>query len=150
MALLLIDGYNAIRRIPRFRRVEGGGLASGREAFLMALEEYAAASGHAAIVVFDGAGRPAGDAALSTHETFAGVDVLFSKRGQSADTMLADLLRRLRAGEVEGYAHAGAPGEIIVISDDIEVRDAAFALGGFARSPDMLDEAMRGVREITY
>ncbi len=144
MATLIIDGYNAIRRIERFLAAEKGGLEAGRDALLMALEAYGAATGMEIIVVFDGGGRPAGDEALGRATSFAGVDVIYSGRGQSADFEIDRILKTYAKERKQN------PYDLILVTDDFGIRDDAMGCGAFVASPDDLDRAMMEGRALPY
>lgn len=148
MAHIIVDGYNMIRRLHRFLLAESAGLAAGRDALLMALEEFGAQYGHAITVVFDGAGRPLfGDAELPSYERFAGIDVLFSGRGQSADEVISKLIALERKQSCSGES---PPNDLLLITDDFGLRDEAIACGAFVRSPTEFLEAMEGRRPLAY
>ena len=127
MAHIIVDGYNMIRRLHRFLLAESSGLSTGRDALLMALEEFGARRGHAITVVFDGAGRPVfDDARLPSFERFAGIDVVFSGRGQSADEVISKLIALERE---RGASGDGAPCDLLLVTDDVELRDEAIMRG---------------------
>ncbi len=91
MALhLLIDGYNLIRRCPELARLDREDLARGREALLARLAVYRRVKAHRITVVFDGAGAPVG---LPERDRKAGIRVLFSRGGETADRLIARLAR---------------------------------------------------------
>ncbi|MBT3181929.1 MAG: hypothetical protein HN337_05400 [Deltaproteobacteria bacterium] len=132
-----------IRRIPRFIEGERDGLASGREKLLIELEDYGARMGVQIAVVFDGGTRPhsyVGE--LPSFEGFAGIDVFFSKRGQSADQNIVEIAggilkkKRYRGVDVEEM-------DVIVVSDDIILNDDVKELGAYLVSPASLEYAMR-------
>ncbi len=94
MALhLLIDGYNLIRRSPELARLDREDLARGREALLARLAAYRCVKAHRITVVFDGAGAPVG---LPERDRKAGIRVLFSRGGETADRLIARLAREER------------------------------------------------------
>lgn len=98
MTLLVIDGYNLIRRTPELKRVEeAGGLEAGREALERLLAGCAARPGVRVIVVYDGApGRTA---------SVGGIEVRFSA---CADETVVELAR----------AHAAAGEQVRAVSSD--------------------------------
>jgi hypothetical protein len=96
----LVDGYNVIRRVSRFRRVEEErGLEAGREALLEAIRASPRLRSARVEVVFDGASRegPAG-------RSDSRLRVAFSP---SADAAIVARLRSI-----------GAPGEVSVVTAD--------------------------------
>jgi len=58
--LLIIDGYNLIRRVPVLARAESLSLETGRSRLFECLARYRSRTGHRILVVFDGA--PGGEA----------------------------------------------------------------------------------------
>jgi len=143
MAHIIVDGYNFIRRVPRFLEAEGRSLEEGRYELLLALEEYAAGHGYRVTVVFDGGSRPAHmGPELPRREKFAGIDIIFSDMGRSADSEIMELIAKLREQRArgEGWPEGGE----IVVSDDLEIRDHALELGAFTKSTEDLIDAMEG------
>lgn len=83
---IVVDGYNLIRQSGAFRSAERiGGLESGREALLRSLSQYRTVKSHAITVVFDGGLGPAN---AKHRERRAGVDIVFSRVGESADCVI--------------------------------------------------------------
>ncbi len=149
MPHIIIDGYNFIRRVPRFLKAEGEGLEEGRYALLAALEEYAAGCGYRVTVVFDGGARPAHiDADFPREDKFAGIDIVYSDRGQSADTAIAEMLVSLGKERRDGSAYPG-DGEIVV-TDDLGIRDEAIEKGAFVKSTEELMEAMEQKKRLAF
>ncbi len=149
MPHLIVDGYNFIRRVPRFLAAEGEGLEEGRYAFLLALEEYAAMLGYRVTVVFDAGARPEHmDEGFPREEKFAGIDIVFSERGQSADTAIVKLLHKIREERKEGRAYPD-DGEIVV-TDDFGIRDDVLEKGAFVKSTDDLFRAMEEKERLSY
>ena len=122
--VLVVDGYNAIRESPRYRRLIDEDLTDpvlhdvyvrAREALLADVAAFA--QGHyAATVVFDGFGNP--DPERPPMRT-AGVDVVFSPSGVEADAVI----ERLVAQERE------AGREVTVITSDAGVQSTVFCEG---------------------
>jgi len=110
---IIIDGYNLIRQWPELEMLDRGDLQSGREALLQALQAYRRAKGHRITVVFDG--REQGGFS-ETVERSAGIDVRYSRRGETADAVIARLV-------AEGGAGA------VVVSSDREVAATARGFG---------------------
>ncbi len=149
MPHIIVDGYNIIRRIPHFLSAERKGLESGRYALLLALEEYAAAFGYRVTVVFDAGGRPLHlDAAVPRAEKFAGIDIIFSARGESADTAIEKLLAEIRNAKSDGLVPFDEAQ--VVVSDDLAIRDVAIEHGAFARSADELFDSMKAGKRLFF
>lgn len=116
MALhLIIDGYNLLAAAGRVAGT--GSLYSdmAREALLRDLAAYRQRKGHALTVVFDGwqQGQP-----IESREHRAGVQVIYSKRGERADQVIQRLAREYRS-------------HCAVVSSDHEIVNAAKAHGAF-------------------
>jgi predicted RNA-binding protein with PIN domain len=83
---VIIDGYNLLALTGNTR----GGMQSemARESFVRLLAGYRHRKGHAVTVVFDGWqwGQP-----IESHEHRAGVEVIYSKRGERADQVIERL-----------------------------------------------------------
>jgi len=106
---IIVDGYNLIRQWPELARLDRADLQSGREALLRELQWYRRAKGHRITVVFDG--REQGGFSEGTQNA-GGIGVRYSKRGETADSVIARLVAECGEGTV-------------VISSDREVADAA-------------------------
>lgn len=112
-ARLLIDGYNLLFASSVFASPAGPPtLQRTRDALLQFLADKIEAKLLArTVVVFDATQAPSG---LPGELTFAGMQVLFSRRGQEADELLEDLIAAHRA-----------PRELLVVSSDHRVQRAA-------------------------
>jgi predicted RNA-binding protein with PIN domain len=149
MTHLIIDGYNVIRRVPSFLRAEREGLESGRSTLLLALEDYASAHGYGVTVVFDGGSRPREFMpALARQERFAGIDLIFSERGETADTAIVRLVEERRSARQQGIEHC--EGDDIVVSDDYAIRDEVLEHGAFVMAVQELFKAMQQKQRLHY
>jgi predicted RNA-binding protein with PIN domain len=106
---IIVDGYNVIRQWPELAMLDRADLQSGREALLVELRDYRRAKGHRITVVFDG--REQGGFSEAA-EQVGGIGVRYSRRGETADAVIARL------------ASEGGEGAVVV-SSDREVLDAA-------------------------
>jgi uncharacterized protein len=116
---ILIDGYNVIRNTPGLAAAERVSLQAGRAALLAQIVARYRHTPHTAVVVFDGNGSIETTTALAK-----GVrgQVVFTCCGESADMVITRIAARERA--------CGA--EVVVVSDDIEVRAGVGTIGGQA------------------
>lgn len=126
--LILIDGYNAIRRTPGLRAAEArGGLEAGREALLGWLAGRYRATPHAVVVVFDG---------NEAHEReerrprWSRCRIVYTRAGSSADEVIARIAAEERA--------RGA--EVVMFSDDGALGAAVAESGAMAKSVATLAE----------
>ena len=94
---IVIDGYNVIRRSATFAPLDRRDIAEGRNAFLAALSAYRRRKGHRITVVFDAWER---GASSEQSAQVAGVNVVFSRRGELADQTILRLAEKAAAGSV--------------------------------------------------
>jgi predicted RNA-binding protein with PIN domain len=110
---LIIDGYNLLGA--RAGRLDGTDLETAREHLLRDLAGYRQRKGHPVTVVFDGWHQ---GAASERREHRAGVEVVYSRRGERADQVIQRL--------AEEFGR-----DCAVVSSDREVADFARARGAF-------------------
>lgn len=135
---ILIDGYNLLYAWERYRKSRDyqsysllhswPSLAPGqpryaaaaRDELIQRLTLYQDVIGTPITIFFDGIGAAGGmPAAASTPE----MEVLYSKRGQTADQM------------IERAAHRfAAYGEVLAVTNDVAERETVLSLGGMASS----------------
>ena len=106
---ILVDGYNLIRQWPELAMLDRADLQSGREALLQELRGYQRAKRHRVTVIFDG--RERGGISGGT-EKAGGIEVRYSRQGETADEVIAQLVAKAGAGAV-------------VVSSDREIQAAA-------------------------
>lgn len=93
MRVLLVDGYNLIYSHPRLSSLVERDPESAREELLGELAPLASPSNYQAVtVVFDAAGSRNPEPVL---EERAGMSVIFTRRGQSADAFIEGAARRM-------------------------------------------------------
>lgn len=124
MALVrvLVDGYSLLHGWPELAEGRPRYSAAARDELVQMLAQYADASGTPVTIVFDGS-RPRGGPPQS--ETHAGVEILFSRSGQTADQIIERVTHRMKPF-----------GEALVVTDDHAERDMVISLGGLAMSCD--------------
>ncbi len=106
---IIVDGYNVIRQWPELAMLDRGDLQAGRDALLQQLQAYRRTRGHRITVVFDG--REQGGFSETTASA-GGIDVRYSRRGETADIVISRLVAEGGAG-------------IVVVSSDREVASTA-------------------------
>ena len=125
---LIIDGYNLLARIGG-----SGGLQSerAREALLRDLAAYRQRKGHAVTVVFDGwqHGQP-----TEEREHRAGVQVIYSKRGERADQVIQRLAREYGS-------------DCAIVSSDHEIVATARAHGAFVMGAQEFSDKVRSLSQ---
>lgn len=127
---ILVDGYSLLHSWTALAPGKARHSAAAREELIHRLTQYHDACGTPITVVFDGAGskREAG----GTPEN-AGVEILYSRAGQTADQMIERAAFRLKS-----Y------GEVLVVTDDFAERDTVSAFGTMTSSCDSFIRTVDG------
>jgi predicted RNA-binding protein with PIN domain len=115
---ILVDGYSLLHNWPELAPGKPRHSAAAREELISRLTQYNDACGTPITIVFDGAGTQPEPRATRPR---GGVEVLYSRAGQTADQMIERATHRLL-----DY------GEVLVVTDDFAERDTVLALGGMA------------------
>ena len=82
---IIIDGYNVIRQSKQMRILDLRDMQEGRETLQDMLVEYRKKKGHRITIVFDGTNAISSD---TRRQRFRGIDILFSRHGETADTVI--------------------------------------------------------------
>jgi predicted RNA-binding protein with PIN domain len=92
---IAIDGYNFIKGVAGYQRLERVDLQKARERLIEDLARYKRIKGHSVTVVFDGIGDggPAGG-----RQRPRGIEVIYSRGGEKADEILKRLAEERRSG----------------------------------------------------
>lgn len=106
---IVIDGYNLIRQSPTLSTIEYRSLEEGREALLERLVSYKKVKHHSITVVFDGANA---DIHAERRTRRRGIDVVFSRPGELADSVIKRIVTRERE-------------RAVVVTSDREIADFA-------------------------
>ncbi|NVL89518.1 MAG: NYN domain-containing protein [Desulfobacterales bacterium] len=110
---IVIDGYNLIRQSPTLSTIEYSSLEKGREALLERLVFYKRIKHHSITVVFDGANA---DTHMERRTRRKGINVVFSRPGELADSVIKRIVTRERE-------------RAVVVTSDREVADFAAKKG---------------------
>lgn len=112
----IIDGYNAIHRIPQWADLLDKNLATAREALCSFCAEWLSNRKDAErfIVVFDGDSN----ASPFSSDAFKGVRIIYTPTGETADSRIVELVRS-----------STRPQDFVVVSDDGEVFRKSRAAG---------------------
>jgi uncharacterized protein len=113
---IIVDGYNLIRQSPELSRLDRRDIALGREALIAGLAAYRTIKPHRITVVFDGVDAPGLSPARDVQR---GIHIVFSRRGETADAVIARMARQERE-------------KALVVSSDAAVARAAHACGAAA------------------
>jgi predicted RNA-binding protein with PIN domain len=117
---ILVDGYSLLHNWPELAPGQPRHSARAREELIHVLTRYHDVTGTPITIFFDGSGAPAG---ASPSESPSGVEVLFSRAGQTADDL------------IERAAHRfSAYGEAMAVTDDVAERETVSGLGGLTSS----------------
>jgi predicted RNA-binding protein with PIN domain len=130
---VIIDGYNLIRQSHILSELDRLDLQKGREALVDRLASYKRNKLHKITIVFDGAN------ALSfsqTRDYIKGIGVMFSRGGESADTVI----KRMAQSERE---------KALVVSSDMDVVKVAESYGAATISSPEFEEKL-SISEYKY
>lgn len=122
MRYLIVDGHSVIFAWAELRSLHQRRTASARDELVRRLTQYQDATGIHVVVVFDGRGVKQGDATEP-----GGIQVFYSKTGQTADTIVERLCAR--------YAQEH---DLTVATDDHMERQTALSFGASTISSEML------------
>lgn len=89
MSLLVVDGYNIINSWPEFDELRRDNMELARLKLAEMLEEYAALLRQKVVLVFDAYRVKEG---VPFHGSFHGVEVVFTREGQTADVFIERLV----------------------------------------------------------
>lgn len=135
---MIIDGYNVIHLTPDRSRgqalnTEKGNLEKKRSRLIEKMINFSAYTGIKVIVVFDG---QSGLKSLSKKERFEGIEIVYSKKGQSADSVIESFLYREEN-----------PGSVTVATSDYALRDMVVGFGANCISALELREKLMEAEE---
>lgn len=89
---MIVDGYNIINNWPDLVKLKDESFDHSRDHLLDILSNYRALMGNKVIVVFDAHQVKGGS---EKRETIAGVDVIYSKEGETADMVIERIVSNL-------------------------------------------------------
>ena len=119
---ILVDGYNVIKRDALFQSARQRSFEAARHALITQLINRYRHTPHRVTVVFDGNAPQE----QTTHEQR--IRIIFSRAGESADSVIARLATQARA---EGS-------DVEMFSDDLEVQHAVRSVGGKTQTTSQL------------
>ena len=140
---IIIDGYNLIRQSAEYSALDAEDMQAGREALIQMMVAYKRLKKHRTTIVFDGADAlPASDRRYRA----GGVEVIFSRMGETADTVIKRLAAQQRekalvvSSDRDIISYCDTQGATTVASEEFEskVRMAtAMEAAGFEEKTDM-------------
>lgn len=115
--VLIVDGYNVLRSTGAYQHLCELDWETARAALISDVAAFAHGE-WSATVVFDGAGNPS---STGKERSVAGVDVVFSKAGTDADTVIESLAREARGrGKVVLVVTSDAATQWTVMGQGVE------------------------------
>ncbi|RPJ14049.1 MAG: hypothetical protein EHM30_10810 [Desulfobacteraceae bacterium] len=124
---IIIDGYNLIRQSPALSSLDRRDIQLGRSALLDLLASYKKTRSHRITVVFDGIG----DSVFSSQkEKIKGIEVRFSRRPDSADTVIKELA-------------SGCREKALIVSSDMDIIRFSEAKGAATISSPLFENKIR-------
>ncbi len=117
---ILVDGYSLLHNWPELAPGRAPYSAAARDALIHRLTQYQDAIGTPVTIFFDGASLPNG---RPTASNSTAVEVLYSRKGQTADEMIERAVHRF-----------GPYGEVLAVTDDHAERETVMSLGGSVAS----------------
>ena len=117
---ILVDGYSLLYKWRALAAGRPRNSATARDALIRQLTLYQDAMGTPVSVFFDGSGGPAGKPIASNSRE---IEVLYSRKGQTADQMIERAVHRF-----------ASYGEVLAVTDDHAERETVMSLGGNAAS----------------
>ncbi len=145
---VIVDAYNLIMTSAEYGAVRGGKMQGAREGLVRDIGRYKKVRGHKVTLVFDATGSGGIE---RTVEKIEGVNVIFTKREETADDVIIELVER------------GAGTERVVVTSDVAVLRGAKRRGaavitseGFERkmerafSEDETEEEMAPEKSSNY
>ena len=126
---ILVDGYSLLHHWEELAPAKPRHSFHARDALVAVLTQYQDSSGTPLTVIFDGGGAPPDTPKNETAK--GGIEVLFSKKGQTADQI------------IERVAHLMKPyGEVMAVTNDFAERETVISLGSVACSCENFIEMM--------
>jgi len=122
---IIIDGYNLIRQSKSLSILDLQDIQLGRDALVDMLAAYKKVKSHRITVVFDGTTDPVFS---QKQDRQKGISILFSHKGESADTVIKKMARKERqralvvSSDQDIVNSAAASGAATVSANDFENR----------------------------
>ncbi len=131
--LIIVDGYNIIFKDPDYQKIKDASLELARVRLIEDLANYQAYTGNDVKIVFDAANQ---DFQGERKAKVLGVEIIFTKKGQSADSCIERLAFRTNADRT-----------VIVATSDYSLQRVVFGKGIYRRTPAELLSEIGEVKE---
>ena len=126
---ILVDGYSLIHGWPPLAGGYPPFSEQARDTLVQKMQQFVDSAGTPVTIFFDGAQTKSGAGELSTRS----VEVLFSKKGQTADSLIERAAFRFKT-----Y------GDVLVVTDDRAEREVVHAMGALTQSCDSFGREVDG------
>lgn len=126
---ILVDGYSLIHGWPSMAGGYPPFSEQARDSLVQRMQQFVDASGTPVTVFFDGASTKGNVGEMSTRM----VEVLFSKKGQTADSLIERAAYRFKS-----Y------GDVLVVTDDGAEREIVHSMGALIQSCDSFGREVEG------
>lgn len=130
---LIVDGYNIIFAWPEFEKIKESGMDHARAKLVSVLADYAALVGQKIILVFD---AHQVKNAVERTETVDGIEVIYTRLGETADS----LIERLVGGLLDR-------GKVYVATYDQAEQVIVFGRGAYRLTPGELRAEVRQAKK---
>ncbi|MFH1563943.1 MAG: NYN domain-containing protein [Nitrospirota bacterium] len=144
MNILIVDGYNIINQWTGLKRelqktgLPGNGFEHARNELIEIMAEYQAFTGDKVVVVFDGYRT---NKSQITKSNELGIEVIFSKRNQTADSVIERLAYKERQACLVGEGKT-----ILVATRDTALERIIIGLNCIIISPQKLEDMVKRVK----
>lgn len=129
---LIVDGYNIIHAWPEFDKLRDNALEHARSGLVAILANYAPLAGQKVLVIFD---AHQVKNAVERTESIDGVEVIYTRQGETADAAIERL-----AGDL------AARGRVYVATSDWAEQGIIFGRGAYRITPGELRQQVRQAR----
>ena len=127
--LILVDGYNFIHQVTRFKRVLAQGFEIAREDLIQEFLKFSDQTDAEIWIIFDSKAPSIQEESLVS---LAGFRVIYTRRGMEADTYI----------EKTVYEKQKEAIRMRVVSDDRMVQSMVLGKGAFVSSPEVFYQEM--------
>jgi predicted RNA-binding protein with PIN domain len=135
LARILVDGFSLLHSWPELAPGKPRHSPVAREELIQQLTQFHDACGTPITIVFDGASARQ---EVNEPPSTPGVEILYSRDGQTADQLIERSAYRLRAF-----------GEVLVVTDDFAERDLVASLGAMTSScKNFIDSIQSSLAEL--